>query len=428
MNESEYVRPSSSTIVFVACLFPAFAYAESLTLTGFYKNLLSVTTVEDNFGNLGLTDGDVAVDDFQRLRIKFDYVPTDSLELRLHYETRHAWGETERIGNRLEKRSMLVLPVSIPGRTRFLDLESEIESGSNWVWSHDLDRFQIRWMTERLELTVGRQPVSWGTGLLWNPTDLFAGFSPTEIDRDEKLGVDVVRMTYSPNLDISLDLVAEPLDKRGPYRFQGDDSSLALRAGAHVGEYDLSAVGGQVAGDVVMGADFSGYVRDAGFRGEFLYTNVKECHQRNYTRMLLSVDYGFAVRWNPYLAVEYYYNGLGTDDPDRYLPRLAASSVQRAFQRGNSFNLGRQYIGTVFRLTPSALVNFQSITLFNLDDTSVQEFISVSRSLTDNIDFLLGANVGFGGVGTEFGGFSEEQAGIEFKNTDLVFAFLKMYF
>lgn len=428
MNESEYVHPFSKTMLIAICLFPSVAFAEPPMLTGFYKNLLSLTTVEDNLGNLGLTDRDVAVDDFQRLRLKVDYAPMDSVELRLHYETRHAWGETERIGNRLEERSMVVLPVSVPGRIRFLDLESEIDSGSNWVWAHDLDRLQVRWMTERLELTVGRQPVSWGTGLIWNPTDLFAGFSPTEIDRDEKLGVDVVRIAYSPNLDTSFDLVAEPLDEGGPYRFQEDDSSLALRASTHVGEYDLSALGGQVAGDIVVGGDFSGYVRDAGFRGEFLYTSVKESHERNYARVLLSADYGFAARWNPYLAVEYYYNGLGTDDPDRYLPRLAASSVQRAFQRGNAFNLGRQYVGTVFRLTPSALLSFQSITLFNLHDESAQEFVSVSRSLTDNMDLLVGANVGFGGVGTEFGGYSAGEAGVEFKNTDLLFAFLKMYF
>jgi hypothetical protein len=283
-------------------------------------------------------------------------------------------------------------------------------------------------VTGAMDVTVGRQAVSWGSGLIWTPTDLFSGFAPTEIDRDEKLGVDVARVIASPTPDTSWDLIAEPLDEDGPYEIDTDDSSLALRTSTHLGEYDIALLGGQVAGDGVIGGDFSGYLKDAGFRGEFIYTRVQEDDERDYTRGLVSLDYGFAKAWNPYVALEYFYNGLGAGDEDTYLTRLAATSVQRAFQRGNAFNLGRHYVGNIVGLTPSALWSVQAITLVNAGDGSMQEFASATRSVTDNIDLLFGVNIGLGGIGTEFGGFSVEQAGVEFKTADLFFVFLKVYF
>ena len=415
-------------ILFGAANLPA---AERPAVSGFYKNLLSFTTVEDSFGNLGLTDKEWAIDDFQRLRLKLDYAPVEAFAVQAHYELRFLIGDTERIRNRATSQpqaSPLGASLFLPGRSRFLDLESNLSRDSNRRLTHDLDRLNARWVTETSEWIVGRQAVSWGTGLIWTPTDLFAGFSPTEIDRDEKLGVDVVRLLWTPRPDSFLDLVGEPLDENGPYNLDTDDSSLALRAGTHVGEYDLTLLGGWVAGDVTAGGDWSGYLGNAGFRGEGVFTAVSEAEERDYFRGLLSLDYGFARAWNPTMAVEYFYNGLGAGDSDAYLSRLAEASVQRAFQRGNAFNLGRHYLGQSLGLTPSALWGLQATTLLNLEDGSAQEFATARRSLFDNIDLVVGATVGLGGPGTEFGGFSVQQAGVEFENTDLLFAFLKAYF
>lgn len=412
-------------------LAPAVSRAEPPEFGGFYKNLVSLTQVEDSFGNLGLTDDRTAADAFQRLRLKLDHEPWEHLSLRAHYEARHAWGDSERIRTRALTlpRGTAVADALFPaGRTRFLDLESELSNGSNYRVTHGLDRLSARWSTDTIQITLGRQPVSWGSGLIWTPTDVFAGFSPTEIDRDEKLGVDVVRLTWTPTLDSSFDIVAEPLDEEEPYEVDGDASSLALRTGTHLGEYDLALLGGWIAGDTVVGGDASGYLADAGLRTEVLVTDADDEGGRTFVRALVSVDYGFARAWNPYLAVEYFYNGLGTDEPDDYLSRLAEPAVQRAFQRGNAFNLGRNYVGAVTRLTPSALWSVQATTLLNIDDGSVQEFASLGRSLTDNIDLLFGAIVGFGPTGTEFGGFSADQAGVEIENNDLIFSFLKVYF
>jgi hypothetical protein len=407
------------------------ALGEKPELSGFYKNFLSATHVADNFKNLGLTDDEWALDDLQRLTLKIDYNASERLEFLLHYELRARWGETERVRDRMEKRGQMV-----PGtgglfnsrRPRFLDLESELIRESSFTLEHGLDRAQARWEIDRFEMTVGRQAVTWGTALIWTPTDLFAGFSPTEIDRDEKPGVDVIRAMWAPESGGFVDLIFEPLDESAPYRMKWEESSLAARAGTAVGEYEIALLGGQVAGDDVLGADFTGYLRDAGLRGELVYSHVRERDQRDYFRGVVSIDYGFAAAWNPYVALEYFYNGLGAGDSDNYLERLSESSVRRAFVRGNAFNLGRHYIGNVVRVAPSALWSMQATTLINLLDGSVQEFATATRSLHENVDLQFGANVGIGPAGTEFGGFSAEQFGVEFRSRDLIFIFLKIYF
>lgn len=406
------------------------AEADRIDLAGYYKNLLSVTDVRDNYQDLGVTTKDVAVDEFQRVRLKVDAAPWEPVEVRVHYELRAVGGETERIRGRVESAPFDAMPSVIlggPERTRFLDLEREIHDGDAWTVSHGLDRLLARWVSDRFDFIMGRQAVSWGVGRIWTPADLFAGFAPNEIDRDEKAGVDVVRGIWSPTFDSALDVIAEPLDDE-PYAMDPDRSSLALRASTHLGEYDLAGLGGRIAGDGVVGGSFSGYLADAGFRGEFVFTHVREEDQRDYARWLLSLDYGFPVRWNPYAAVEYLYNGLGTDDREAYLERLRISSVQRAFSRGNAFNIGRHYLGATLSVTPSALWSLQSTTLVNLLDGSVLEYASATRSLHDNLDLLLGINAALGEPGTEFGGFSAEQAGFDFATPDFFFTFLKWYF
>ena len=39
---------------------------------------------------------------------------------------------------------------------------------------------------------IGRQAVTWGNGFLFNPMDLFNPFAPTQIDRDYKIGDDMI--------------------------------------------------------------------------------------------------------------------------------------------------------------------------------------------------------------------------------------------
>jgi len=432
---------SGHTLLALLAAFVLEASAEDTAweFSGFYKNLLSLTDVRDNYRELGLIDRDVQIDDIQGVRLQVEYTPASWTDLTLHYELRAVWGDSIRIRRRLESvEEELLSPLLViqdSRRARFLDIEDELVEESAFTLEHGLDRLYWRLRWGRIDFVLGRQAVSWGSGLVWNPTDLFTGFAPNEIDRDHKLGIDVARLTVAPTFDISIDLVVEPLDREETWNSDCDDSSAGLRITSHLGEYDFALVGGVVEGDRVAGGDFSGYLGNAGFRGEGLYAWVDEENERDYFRGLLSLDYSIKALCDPYVALEYLFNGLGEGDEDDYLVRRADESVRRAFERGTAFNIGRDYLAGVLRLIPSTLVQVQGTTLWNLNDGSLLEFATLAWSITDNADLIFGANVGLGSLGTEFGGISEDQAtasgepaGVDFRNPDFYYAYLKTYF
>ena len=396
--------------------------AETFDFSGYLKAFGSATDVHDSDPHLGYADDAWALDTTKRMRLRAQYRPSGEISMGAHYEAYLQWGDSVRIQRRMEAPPHLE-------RRRFLDLESEFLDEDAMRARHGLDRLWVRWEPDRrMQWTVGRQAVSWGTGLVWSPTDIFSAFAPTEIDREEKLGVDAVRLMLQPFSDVSLDIVAEPLDRDEHGRATAQDSTCAARIGAHAGEYDLHLCGGSVQSDAVLGGDFSGYLGDAGFRGEALYTWVDESDQRDYFWGLLGADYAFAVPWNPYVAVEYYHNGLGERDEDDYAARRMESSVQRVFERGIAYNIGRDYLAGMLRVQPSALLTLQATTLVNLHDGSVREFATVTWSVGEDFDIMLGVDVGLGRGEGEFTHVRDAETGQDIEVPDLYFVYAKYYF
>lgn len=406
-----------------AALWGGSLFADPFEFTGYWKSFLSATDVHDSYRRLGLWDNDYLLDDAERVRLKFQYEPSDPLALGAHYEASLHWGDTVKLSRDLEESGEVDALGYSSGRPRFMQLEDEIPDDGAVTVRHGLDRLWARLEPDpRLQLTIGRQAVSWGAGLIWSPVDLFAAFPPTEIDREEKLGVDVVRLVVQPHENLSLDVVGEPLDLEQQWTADGDDSSFAARLGSHAGEYDLHLCGGAVQSDFVLGGDFSGYAGDAGFHGEALQTWVDEGGQRDYFRGLLGLDYAFAAAWNPYAAVEYFYNGLGEEDADDYAARRLESSVRRVFERGIAYNIGRDYLGGTFRVQPNALLTVQATTLANLHDGSFREFATLAWSVAEDFDLIVGGDVGIGAATGEFTG--HQDVGLP----DLYFLYGKFYF
>ena len=402
--------------------------AETVEFTGYWKSFVSATDVRGGYRRLGLWADDYLWDDAERVRLKFQYEPSGKLAMGVHYEAYVHWGDTVELERNLEESRWAEELGYMPDRARFMWLEDEFLDEGATTATHGLDRLWIRLSPDRrVQLSVGRQAVSWGSGLIWSPTDLFAAFSPKEIDREEKVGVDVARLILQPLSNLSVDLVAEPLDVDHAWEANGGDSSLAARLGTHVGEYDLHLCGGAVQSDLVLGGDFAGNLGQAGFRGEALRTWVDESGQRDYFRGLVGIDYGFAAAWNPYVAFEYFFNGLGEADADDYAARRMETSVRRVFERGIAYNVGRDYVGGTFRVQPSALLTFQATTLANLHDGSFREFATAAWSATEDFDLMLGADFGWG-EGGEFAAWTDEDAGLDVELSDLYFLYGKFYF
>ena len=56
---------------------------------------------------------------------------------------------------------------------------------------HRLDRLSLTFTPSWGLVRIGRQAVTWGNGLVFNPMDLFNPFAPTAVQRDYKIGEDM---------------------------------------------------------------------------------------------------------------------------------------------------------------------------------------------------------------------------------------------
>jgi hypothetical protein len=77
---------------------------------------------------------------------------------------------------------------------------------------------------------VGRQALTWGSGLVFRPMDLFNPFSPTATDTEYKPGADMVyvQQVFADGSDLQLIVVPRP-----PRRGAGPSSDAEFRA-AHL--------------------------------------------------------------------------------------------------------------------------------------------------------------------------------------------------
>ena len=73
-----------------------------------------------------------------------------------------------------------------------VDLRWTIAESDRYSLIHFIDRLVYRQRFDFGEISVGRQRISWGTGRIWNPTDLFNPINPANFAKIEKDGADAV--------------------------------------------------------------------------------------------------------------------------------------------------------------------------------------------------------------------------------------------
>ncbi len=239
---------------------------------------------------------------------------------------------------------------------------------------HFIDRLYFRQEFDFGNLIVGRQRISWGTGRVWNPTDLFNPLNPANFAKIEKDGADAaVFKYYLGNFsDIQIVYNAEHHFKQ---------SNFAARLRSHYRTYDFSLMAGRVSRRIVLGGDFAGNLFKAGFRGELLFSADHHSFQSNFFRWILGLDYQFNAKL--YGLAEYQHNGEGVTDRLEYdLPRLF---------RGEILNVARDYLflqGT-YQLHP--LLTSSAAFNGNLNDGSAFFNFTLSYSAGDNTTITAGA-------------------------------------
>ncbi|WP_419860859.1 hypothetical protein [Candidatus Palauibacter sp.] len=275
---------------------------------------------------------------------------------------------------------------AVPGGGEWLGLQWTVAERDHVVWQHRFDRLHVGWESERLEISVGRQAVSWGTALFLTPSDPFTPFNPVDPFREFRAGVDAARLRFFPGALSEVDLVVRPT--RSP---AGEEVVTALIRGLTTARnWELSAWGGIVYGDPAGALGAAGSVGGWAVRGEAV---LRQLPDRVVFRGTLGLDRQLQVGGRDLtLAVEYQRDGLGADGPDAYLATLGST----AFLRGEHQVLGRDetVVRGTWQLHP--LWSLSGLVLWNLNDLSATTGTSVAYSAGNDVAMTAGAFLGLG--------------------------------
>lgn len=251
-----------------------------------------------------------------------------------------------------------------------------------FVWHKDqfslnsmFDRFNLKFIRGKFEITAGRQRINWGQSFVWNPNDFFNSYSYLDFDYVERPGSDAIRIQYYNSFTSSAELAAKfdrenKMTAAGLYRFN------------HAG-WDMQFLGGILSSeDAVLGAGFTGNLNSTSIFGEGTY--FRPIENMADTTALLMIDVGCSRTFanNISLQLEALYENKEMNIKSLYNFFEATMDVRRiAFARYNLF-------GSIsYPLTP--LLN-GSIALMWFPDTGGINGFYTGPSL----DLSLGNNLG----------------------------------
>lgn len=266
---------------------------------------------------------------------------------------------------------------------RLLDLETDLvnEPGLR-VW-HDIDRLSLTVYSDVADITVGRQAITWGTSSLFPVADLWARFSPFELDTEEKPGIDAVRVLAYPGAGWELDAV---IADRG----RAEDLSAGVRGTYGLSSADLWMGAGKFWREMMAMGGVTFLLDEAKLRAEAVLPWDLDADVMQDPRVTLGVDW---IRGTLMVTGEYHYNGIGAG-PDGYLRALQDPRVRR----GETYYIGRHYLGGLVTWSPDRenRLNLALNALTNLEDPSLAVTPMLSYDLGQATRFALGGLISVG--------------------------------
>ncbi len=281
--------------------------------------------------------------------------------VNIAYEQRIWWGSAS--GNTL---TTTILPSSAPAPFRVTALDWSISDSSHHTWEHEIDRLNVRVRLPRADLTIGRQAIGWGRGVMFGAVDLFAPFSPLEADREWRRGVDAVHADVKLTDHSSVDVVAAAGRR-------WSDSAIAARARGYAGSIDVELMAGRRGRDVFGGAATSAAIGDAAVHGEaalFAVPSVAAEGREAVWKVVAGGSYRFPLGSGLLAYAEYHYSGFGAVRPAEILPLLSTPSFQGRYLRGDTQILSRHAVALTGSYEQSPDLGWSGQWVFNPADGS----------------------------------------------------------
>ncbi|MDQ3033983.1 MAG: hypothetical protein M3Y87_16330 [Myxococcota bacterium] len=298
-----------------------------------------------------------------------------------------------------------VLPPNVPAPFRLTPLDWGIVESGGYTHRHELDRAYVSLHLPFLELTAGRQAIGLGRGVLFSALDVFAPFSPTEVDREWRRGVDAIHAELRiPEISaLSADVIAVFGNVES-----GELESWALlgRIRAVVGDVDGEVIVGRRGEDDIVGGAMSATIGDAEVHGELALfgTDGRGIDGGLFgTRAVVGkallgasymIDFWRGIR----VVLEYHYSGFGIENVGRSSEILFDPSFQARLLRGDTQLLGQHALGLVLSTELADDVSGGVSYFQSPVDGSGTVATNVVWTQSDNLTLVLNVLVPWGGA------------------------------
>ena len=430
-NANPISRSRYLLAILIACyVFAGVAEAEKWQSGGNLKYFLSVTQY-DNDNLFAQLDQSTPLDQSLSVRLTAQKKWSSSWDVVVHYQATALYSDSvEVLRNTGLPPSYLVY--GLPNDdTRLFDLTAiakgdSLDDGKSVIY-HRLDRLAVGYTESNYVFRFGRQAISWGNGLVFQPMDIFNPFSPTAIDKEYKTGDDMLYFQYLLASGDDVQSVLIPRRDVNSGNLRADESSLALKYHATRGATDFDLLAARHYADNLMGIGFASDWQGAVLRGDVV--NVWNPGGPTWSGVA-SINYSWM--WSHYNVsgfLEYYHNGYGISNED-YSPTVLINKPELLTRllRGEIFTLAKDYLAASLNVEFTPRWLFNPLLIYNINDSSWLSQWLATFDWQQNLTLRLGATIPLGSHGTEFGGIPTDLAGVYSGGGQSVYAQLAYYF
>src|ERR1700690_731964 len=328
---------------------------------------------------------------FGDMRLEAIYRINKEIQLDVAYDNRLTWSSGTSSG------ITAALPSNSSGPYRIRQLSGVVAQSRDFVNYNELDRASFNFQTKTINLTIGRQAVGWGRGTIFSAIDIFAPFTPVEINREWRRGVDAARADIKISDTASIDMVTA----WGPSL---DQSALGIRLRGYAGPIDAELVFAKRATDYMYGVTSSAAIGDLEMHGEFAVFQTPDDvpspglfgNSSLVPKAVLGISNNFNIGTGLKVIMEYHYSGFGASDPKLLPSLLATPSYSKRIQRGDTQILGRQVLAGQVAYTFNERWNSSFEVLQSLTDSSGVLLPSLSWDFSERMSLQGALFYGYG--------------------------------
>ena len=286
-------------------------------------------------------------------------------------------------------------------RRRLFDLTHAITDRERRATVHRLDRLSLGHGSAHQTLRFGRQAVSWGNGLVFQPLDFVNPFSPIAIDKDYKTGDDMLYGQWLVGEKDDLQAILLPRRDPATHHVESDQSTYAFKFRVRLAAFDIDLLAARHYSENLAGIGVVKSIGGAVWRLDASFTDLENGDSA--TSLVTNIDYSWM--WggkNVYGYIEYFRNGVG--ETDRSLYAAPSAELSARIVRGELFTLARDYAALGLQVEFTPLFNLHTNLIANLNDGS--KFLQL-RGVYDwqqDVQLMAGINLPSGDRGTEYGG------------------------